>query len=168
MSLRKDLVEEATKWIGVTEKGKDNSGPEVEMFQRAVDGKARGESWCLAFVQYCLGQVIERRGLEKDLPQTEHCMTFWNKAPDERKGQAPEPGDIVIWNFVGTPSGHAGIVTGVSKDGKLLDTIEGNTGPEAAVNREGDGVYKKVRSRKGSSKMKVVGFIKPFKGEKDA
>jgi len=166
MDLRKDLVDEASKWIGVTEKGKDNCGPEVEMFQKAVDGKASGESWCLAFVQYCLDTVLLRHGLEKELPQTEHCMTFWNQTPEARKSQSPEPGDIIIWNFAGSASGHAGIVTGVSKDGKLLYTIEGNTGPEASVNREGDGVYKKVRNRKGSSRMKVVGFVRPFTGEK--
>jgi len=162
MTLRTDLVAEATKWIGTTEKGKDNSGPEVEMFQKAVDGKAAGEAWCLAFCHYCLDTVLSRHGLEKELPQTEHCMAFWNQTPEARKSQTPEPGDIMIWNFVGTASGHAGIVTGVSKDGKLLDTVEGNTGPEAAVNREGDGVYKKIRRRSGSAKMRVMGFVKTF------
>lgn len=40
------LIDEAKKWIGTTESGADNCGPEVELFQKAVDGKSQGEAWC--------------------------------------------------------------------------------------------------------------------------
>jgi len=40
------LVHEAKRWVRFTESGGDNRGQVVEMFQRAVDGKAQGEAWC--------------------------------------------------------------------------------------------------------------------------
>lgn len=40
------LLEEARRWVGVREKGGNNRGPEVEKFQKAVDGRASGEAWC--------------------------------------------------------------------------------------------------------------------------
>ncbi len=45
-NLHLSLVEVATKYIGIKESTNHNDGPEVEMFQKAVDGKAQGESWC--------------------------------------------------------------------------------------------------------------------------
>jgi hypothetical protein len=42
-------------------------------------------------------------------------------------------------------------------------TVGGNTGPEAAVNREGDGVYAKIRTYNAlSSTMMLKGFIVPW------
>src|SRR3954465_14170703 len=55
----KELCFEAEKWIGVEEES-ENKGRAVEKFQRAVDGKASGEPWCAAFVQFCVMEV-ERR-----------------------------------------------------------------------------------------------------------
>ena len=45
-NLHLSLIEVATKYIGIKEATNHNDGPEVEMFQKAVDGKAQGESWC--------------------------------------------------------------------------------------------------------------------------
>ena len=44
---------EANHWIGVIEEG-ENSGQLIQIFQRAVDNQANTESWCMAFVQYCI------------------------------------------------------------------------------------------------------------------
>jgi len=57
------LVEEALKWVGTMEKGGDNKGPEVEEFQKAVDGKAQKEPWCMAYVQFCIKKVEEKLSL---------------------------------------------------------------------------------------------------------
>ena len=51
------LIFEARRWVGMTEIGGNNRGQVVEMFQRAVDGKASGEPWCAAFVFFCVGMV---------------------------------------------------------------------------------------------------------------
>ena len=43
---RKTFVDIALKYVGVHEATGHNDGAQVEEFQRAVDGKAQGESWC--------------------------------------------------------------------------------------------------------------------------
>lgn len=158
-SARKTLVKKAQSFIGVREEG-NNKGKWVEIFQKAVDGKASQESWCMGFVQYILKEIEKETKESSGIFSSEHCMTVWAKTPDDRKLKKPEVGCIVIWNFVGTSSGHAGIVTRVAGD--RMDTIEGNTGDGKGVVREGDGVYARNRSHGGDSKMKVVGFLKPF------
>jgi hypothetical protein len=159
------LIKEAEKYVGVSEVGGDNKGPEVEMFQKAVDGKANRESWCMCAVQFWLKQISKEYAIEDcGIPSSEHCMTVWNKAPLDRKFKHPEPGDIVVWQYwkegKPTASGHTGLVIKVDSD--CFHTIEGNTGPGSEVIREGDGVYKKVRRLMDSSKMRVAGFIRPF------
>lgn len=152
------LIEEARKWIGVREIGGENRGPEVERFQKAVDGKAQGEPWCMAFVQFCLMEIT--RG-PIEIPVSEHCLTVWNRTPIRQRLFRPVPGSIMIWRFGDTTAGHVGIVTRSEDD--YVWTVEGNTGPGAGVVREGDGVYERVRLRQGSDAMRVVGWVWPWR-----
>lgn len=160
MDSNKKLIEVAKKYIGVKESGGDNKGKEVEMFQKAVDGKAQGEAWCMAFVQFCINEVEKSDNVKSKVFESEHVMTVWNKTPKEQRLDKPEVGCIILWNFVGTSSGHAGFVEFVGKT--KVDTIEGNTGDGAGIVREGDGVYLRKRSQTGDAKMKVVGYLKVF------
>ena len=159
--LHQSLIEQATKWIGVKEATNHNDGPEVEMFQKAVDGKAQGESWCMAFVQFCLQQVEQIENIRTNMFSAEHCLTVWNKTHKEMHREAPEPGFVAIWQHGDTTQGHTGIVTEVLEGGKF-GTIEGNTGDGSGVVRDGDGVYRRTRSINGAGSMKVLGFIDPF------
>jgi uncharacterized protein (TIGR02594 family) len=154
------LIEVAQKYVGVKEKGGDNKGPEVEQFQKAVDGKAAGEPWCMAFVQFCINVVEAATKQKSKIFESEHCLTVWNKTPVEQRLKEPVPGCLVIWQFGDTSNGHVGIVTAVFKNS--IHTIEGNTGDGKGVVREGDGVYARNRSRVGSDKMKVLGYLKVF------
>lgn len=170
----KTLIDTATAFIGVTEEGADNCGKQVEIFQRAVNSKAERESWCMAFIQYCLIKALEKLTLLPEFKnkvidivfKSEHVLTVWNKTDKKYRLTKPEIGCVVFWQFVKdgveTASGHTGLVVGISVDGKSITTIEGNTGPGGAVVRNGDGVYKKVRMVAGTKTMKVVGFIYPF------
>ena len=97
MSLQQELIDQAEKWIGIKESGGANKGPEVEMFQKAVDNKAQGESWCMAFCQFCLQQVENNNNIRTNLFQSEHCMTVWNKSPENMRMEVLTPGCIVIW-----------------------------------------------------------------------
>jgi uncharacterized protein (TIGR02594 family) len=152
------LIAEASKWIGVKEEGGDNKGETVEMFQRAVDGRAFQESWCASFAFYCL---INTGGT--DLFMSEHCLTVWNRSPKELRRQKPEPGCLVVWQFEGTASGHMGIVKMVLSDTQIL-TIEGNTSGASHIERNGGGVYLKQRaSRPVTGRMKLVGFLWPWR-----
>lgn len=160
-----ELIREAERCVGVTEHGGNNKGAEVEHFQRAVDGKAQGEPWCAAFVQSCLKEVAAVHGATLVAHVSEHCMTIWRKTPGVHRYRSPKAGYLIIWNYEGSTNGHIGIVRRVI-DEFTIETIEGNTGPDdKAIEREGDGVYRKVRSTKSIGKMKLVGFIAPFNPE---
>lgn len=162
------LIAEVQRWVGVAEQG-NNSGQLIEMFQKSVDGVAQHESYCMAFVQYCLQQVDAQcealAGLCSNdkhmLFRSEHCLTVWAKSPKECRIDKPVIGSVVIWQHGNTANGHTGIVTGI-KDDEFFTTIEANTGPSAGVERNGDGVYEKTRSVKGSGEMKVLGFLLPW------
>ena len=168
--LLKSLVDEADKWVGVREKG-FNKGPEVEAFQKAVDGKASGEAWCMAFVQFCIEEIEKRFGVKSEVFKSEHCMTVWNKSPKHLRLEYPEEGAIVIWQHYtkfgkSTGSGHTGIIRNVvGKDFKTFETIEGNTGPgfnPGEIVREGDGVYNRIRRSTRVGTMRVMGYLRPF------
>jgi hypothetical protein len=152
----------AATYIGVTEMGGDNKGEIVEKFQKAVDGKAQGEPWCVAFCCFCLNQVQEMYGVKHNLILSEHSITMWNLNPCQRWNE-PMVGDIAIWKKRGTQSGHAGIVSAVSKDQPAtFETIEGNTSPSIGIERNGDGVYRKKRSVMTSGDFVLMGFLRPF------
>lgn len=149
------LIAEAKRWVGTKEVGK-NGGKQVNAFQASV-GLSTGDPWCMAFVVFC----VKATGIKPRMKVTSgHCLTVWNDSPKELRCGA-EPGAVIIWRHGTSSSGHTGIVVSVASDGTLT-TIEGNTGPEDHVNSNGDGVYLKHRSPKGSGDMRVVGFLRPF------
>lgn len=160
------LVLEAHRWVGVKEENGDNRGQIVEMFQRAADKVAIREPWCMSFIQYCLKQAdnialnIFRAQGTHNLFVSEHCLTVWNKSPQAIRISEPVVGSIAIWRLNGSQNGHAGIVVEVgSKDFK---TIEGNTGQAAGIQREGDGVYIRARTKASSSNFELLGFLLPY------
>lgn len=157
-----ELLAVAAKYVGVHEVGGPNKGPDVERFQKAVDGKAQGESWCMAFAQFCIIEVENRYSIKSPVYKSEHCLTVWNQTSSLMRLPKPEVGCLVIWRHGKTSAGHVGIVETLNSDG-TLGTIEGNTGAGAGVVREGDGVYRRTRSVTGSGDMNVVGFLRVFK-----
>ncbi|MCJ7521604.1 MAG: CHAP domain-containing protein [Dehalococcoidia bacterium] len=158
----RELILEAEKWVGVHEVGGNNRGPEVERFQRAVDGRAEAEAWCAAFVQFCMKEVATRLAATQVAFPSEHCLTIWARTSKIHCAASPKSGYLVIWKYDGTSNGHIGIVSRVI-DEFTIETIEGNTSPEdKTIVREGDGVYRKTRSTKRVGKMKLVGYVCPF------
>jgi hypothetical protein len=58
--------------------------------------------------------------------------------------------------------GHAGVVRKFWVPGINMDTVEGNTSADAVHNqREGEGIFKKVRTKAINGSLITVGFIKP-------
>jgi hypothetical protein len=115
---------------------------------------------CMAFVQWAIKQVEAEFGIKSVLFKSEHCLTVWDKTPVSARLATPIPGAVMIWRHGNTTNGHTGIVTSVTENS--VGTVEGNTSDGKGVNRNGDGVYARVRSRVGSGSMKVVGWINPF------
>lgn len=154
MSKPEMLIAEATKWVGTRETAQ-NKGPEIEAFQKAIDGHASGQAWCMSFVQYCLEQLGG-----SDLIKSSHCLNVWNKSPKQLRISKPVLGCLMLWRKKGTAQGHVGIVVEVLDENRVA-TIEGNTGPQSVVSREGDGVYRKLRAiRPVMGNLEVVGFLK--------
>lgn len=155
------LINEAKKWIGVHEQGGNNNGPEVEIFQKAVDGKADSAPWCMSFLQYCIKATEKSLGIKSNITRSEHCLTVWRNSPAGLKIKDPIPGCVVIWQHGKTDKGHTGFVTGINSDGKLL-TIEGNTDSQTGINREGNGVFERIRNNGPEGDMTIKGFLKVF------
>lgn len=166
---RTALIAEAGRWVGVHERS-PNDGPEIEIFQKAIGGAATRQSWCADFALYCVEQADKQVGLPKTwLFISQSCLSIWNKSPltTRVQGLAVQPGDLMIWQHYTaqgpTTEGHIGIIEKVLGPGEF-QTIEGNTSESTAdVDREGDGVYRKVRSAGGSSMMRVKGFLRVWK-----
>lgn len=151
-------------------------GQIVELFQKAVDGRAQGESWCLSFVMACamqvdrqfdyaLANILKITPIPMVLYQTEHVLTCWNKSPYIARIPKPEIGCLILWQYfknrIGTASGHVGIVQEEYGDDVLC--IEGNTNAnDPAVIREGNVVASKRRRWKTTAKdsMQFRGFLR--------
>jgi len=163
INLNIELLKTAQSYVGTMEKGGDNKGPEVEAFQKAVDGKAHGEAWCMSYVQFCIKEVEQKFGIDSTIFKSEHCLTVWGKSPGAIRVARPTPGCIVIWRFKGTFNGHVGIVEKVGAN-NYIETIEGNTGESVGGIQDSDGVYRRVRRMDPPEavKMQVLGYIRAF------
>ncbi|NJL36391.1 MAG: CHAP domain-containing protein [Leptolyngbyaceae cyanobacterium RM2_2_4] len=160
-NLNQELVNVAAAYVGVREQ-RHNRGSEVEKFQKAVDGQAVGEPWCMSFVQYCIKVVEENCQVNSEVFKSEHCITVWNRSSQNLRLSAPEVGCLVIWQKGQTTSGHVGIVERV-KSQSSFTTIEGNTGGSSTGNqREGEGVHRKPRDMNGWGSTRIIGFLKAF------
>jgi hypothetical protein len=172
--LRNALCIVADQWVGVRETGGNNRGEIVKRFQMSVDGKADGEPWCMAFVQFCIkearaiteGIFLRSILLTDKLFKTEHVITAWNKTDKFQRLNGPIVGSIILWqkyiNDVGTTCGHAGIVVRVLDDSTIV-TIEGNTSGDSGIVRDGSGVYKLTRHYKmRQGDLRLLGFINPW------
>jgi len=162
----------AEQFVGVTET-KTNGGAMIEKFQRAVDGVASGEPWCVCFVQHCVKQIDELfdRALVTYPPSshnvlfgTEWTIGLWESTPKAQRRLVPTPGCIVVWQHDSNKmQGHCGIITGVFMEptgGVSLRTVEGNTG---AVNqRDGDGVWQKQRVLGNIPGFTRLGYLAPW------
>jgi len=153
------LVIENRKWLGVKEVG-NNGGKEVEMFQKAVDGVAEGEPYCMAFQNFCIKQVEKLLGVKSEIYRSESCLSTWRKSPAAIKSAQPTVGALVLWQHGTTSAGHVGIITEILSNG-LWVCVEGNTGSDNK-DEKGQGVYIKLRNPKGHGTMHALGFIRPF------
>lgn len=163
---RSALIAEASRWVGIHETS-PNDGPEIEIFQKMIGGIAMRQSWCADFALYCVEQADKKVGPPNTwVFVSQSCLTIWNRSPLLARVQGLEvaPGDLMVWQHWSTQgptvNGHIGIVEKVLGPGEF-QTIEGNTSEATnVVDREGDGVYRKVRSVGGSSMMRVKGFLR--------
>lgn len=141
-------LEVAKTQLNVREKTGHNDGEAVESYLKSV-GLGKGYAWCAAFVYWCFNQASKQLEIDNPLYKTAGVMDHWNKAESKRVIN-PQEGDIFIMDF-GRGKGHTGFV--INGDGDRIITLEGNTNDGGS--REGDGVYKRNRS-----KSSIKGYIR--------
>lgn len=145
--------------LSVREEGGNNRGKSVETYQKAA-GAGPGDPWCACFAFYRLLMAALALGLSIPKTFTPRAYTpdwkswaiangYWT--PVAVAQAAPlhtvQVGDFAMFYFAAEGRiGHIGEVVAVHDWG--VETVEGNTGPDAgaSVERNGDGVYKKKRT----------------------
>ncbi|MDR3626507.1 MAG: CHAP domain-containing protein [Ignavibacteriaceae bacterium] len=154
-------LDTARSYIGTIEKTNHNDGPVVERFLRSV-GRKKGESWCAAFVSYCLqaGNAsfpLVRSGIARSFK-----LSGSIKAKDVLIGKYKIlPGTIIVWEKGNTVFGHVGFVESWDKQSGI--TIEGNTSSDrnSVVNKaviSNEGVYRKRRSIEPANYFRITCF----------
>lgn len=138
-----NLITEAEKHLNVREATGENDGPWVKKYLK-VTGLSEGYPWCAAFQAYIHDKV------EIPAPRSARVVDWFNRNVVWKKefGAMPfeaKPGMVgaLYYQNLGR-YGHILLIVGMDKNNYY--TIEGNT--NGAGSREGDGVYRKVRSKK--------------------
>lgn len=150
----------AEKFVGTKEATGKNDGAVVEMFLQSVHRK-KGDSWCAAFVSYCLtkAEIKEpkiRSGFARDFKRSKNLIL----AADVLRGIKKIPkGSIVGWEKGNTIFGHIGFVfTDWNK--QYGTTIEGNTSSGLKGSQsDGDGVYIRARSIQPANYFRIRWFV---------
>lgn len=147
----------ARQYVGITERGGNNRGPEVKKFLASV-GLNQGYAWCAAFTSFCLTEADVEYPTKRSAGARNFISNRSVRAVDVMRGKAKvEPGWLLIWGKGNSWSGHIGFVTSWGKvSGK---TIEGNTSSgRAGSQRDGDGVYTRNRSIQPGNYFRITHF----------
>lgn len=159
------LIEVARKELGTIEGPKDNET------KYGAFTKANYLAWCGSYVMWCAAQA----GVK--IPNTVSTvsgaaafkkMGTWFEADC---GEAPQPGDILYFDFPADGVdriSHVGICVKDNGDGTLI-TLEGNTSSKkSGSQRNGGEVCEQIRAYKSNKKkvlVSVVGWGRPnYKG----
>lgn len=139
LTLRDRAYREAVRLIGVMEQGGNNRGRQVEQIIREGGGVA-GQAWCGWFMA-----AVYRRAGSKAIEWRWGAVRLMALVSGVKPTSSPQRGDIVRFTF-----DHTGMFVRDLGNGSI-ETIEGNTGQSGAVSDSrtgGDGVYRKIRSKR--------------------
>lgn len=147
-------------YVGLKEQTGRNDGYHIEKFLKCV-GRNKGDSWCAAFVSYCLevnkiGEPAIRSGLARAFKKSKYVID----ARDVYMGiQTIEAGDLVGWEKGSTIYGHIGFVIMWNKSQGY--TIEGNTSSGSKGSQsDGDGVYIRYRIIEPMNYFRIKWFVR--------
>ena len=127
-----------------------------------------GQPWCASFVSWVMNKAYggDAEKANKALlgSPTASTSVLYNRFKDNNMLTTtdPMPGDIILYkndgsNFATKPAKHTGIVVSVNGDG-TVNTVEGNTSSNGALEDNGGVVWTKTRTI-GSSAL--LGFGRP-------
>lgn len=139
----------------------------------ANTGWKPGWPYCASFVEACYGfaaHAVGVRGLEDQIRRafTPSVIRTYRNVKRLVNQLVPIPGSVFFMQKGATELGHAGLV--IMSGQKTFVTIEGNTSPgvvDGASDREGDGIYFKVRrldfsAPRTSTQLYLLGFLNPM------
>jgi len=153
-----NLIGEAIKHINVREATGNNDGKWVKLFLN-ITGLDEGYPWCAAYTSY----VHFYAGVPA--PRSARVVDWFNRNVvwEKKYGEIPENFDKtgmvggLFYESLGR-LGHIFII--LDEDKNNYFTIEGNT--NGTGSREGDGVYKKIRSKKSIAALADYTVEKEF------
>lgn len=173
-----DLKETANNaaWDNPDTAGQDPAGVELRRLLESVGWQA-GWPYCMAFCKAVYLQAYKNLGASPEVLRlisqrfTASVMLTHRNCGAYAQAKVPVPGAIFFMQKGDSPNGHAGLV--VTPGQLSFATIEGNTSPSpgsAQADREGDGVYKKVRSLDFARKpgLWLRGFLLPMSADQVA
>lgn len=141
--IRKALLETAVKEHGVREdRWRPNRGKDVDKYQPSdvtSDPTCDGRPWCAYFVSWVVKEVYGKHLLGRPVASV---WTAYQRARQHgrwlSKRSLPAPGDAFVMLYgddyqTEWCTGHIGLVLQVAKDGKSINTIEGNCGDRVKI-----------------------------------
>jgi hypothetical protein len=152
------IVELARSYVNNVKEEKPNRSILIDKMNAWIKAPI-GSPYCITGLLWMLDGITRTHGVRFNLYQTASTQAFWKNTPERLKHVSPQPGDIAIWKLVGTPFGHAGLVTGIL-DEEFFTTVEFNTRNQASVSREGDNCYDRRRSMRTEKLFKLLGFVR--------
>lgn len=157
------LINEASLLVGGVVEHAPNRSEFIDASNRFTKAPM-GSPYCLSAILFLADKVARAQGVNLECAISGSCVVFYRGSVSNQMPE-PEVGGLIIWQHKEEPAkGHAGLIEGVLENG-MLKTIEFNTSSAGSgVNREGDGCFRKVRSPHGTSKMRVLGFVRLVSG----
>lgn len=163
-------VKQNAEWDNPSTAGRDGAAESLRKALKA-SGWLMGWPYCAAFVEACWRIAYTDLGAPAELLSriatklTPSVMQSYNNWIPDSKDTTPQPGAIFFMEMGRSGKGHAGIV--IHRNGDAFSTIEGNTSPmpgTAMADREGDGIFKKVRLLDFTQKsgLWLRGFLNPI------
>lgn len=157
-------AEDALRNVGVREDGGNNKGKWVAIYLASV-GITEPAPWCMAFLYYRFSSAAKTLG--GTLPGYIPC-TGWspswrvaaiaaNRWRGSRSTFVPRIGDVALFHN-GERIYHGEIIVSVPDENGNFDTVGGNTSDGSGVNADGDGVFRRTRTR--ASLGQRGGFVK--------
>ncbi len=140
-----------------------NDGLIVEEIQKTV-GLSKGDSWCMAAAQAAIRLAENLSKKISPVYASGHCLTVMRKSIGAQipLSKKPAEGDIIIFQHGDTESGHCEGIIKLAPP-KIAFTMGGNTSGNPGVDRDGNGVFFKMRDLgQTTGAMHIVGYVRPF------
>jgi hypothetical protein len=148
------------KQIGVKEATGHNDGDVVKYLN--CIGLGKGNAYCLAGQVWCFEQAAKDLNLTNPLPKVAKCSLLWSivqKKALQVYNKPPEVNDLIIWVDKATTKGHTERIIEVLGSTQVVTVGFNTSNGLQGSQREGDGVFKRIRTLGKLATMDFKGLI---------